>query len=121
MTDAPKLKPCPFCGGRAELREDHDNSWVICPNCQISLEGFEDSDDAVAAWNTRADLIPDLPDALVRAALEQAADRLEPSNERSDWTQYAQDCHDHAEYIRALAADPEAVAAIVAQVMETET
>ena len=68
MGDAPELKPCPFCGGAAELREEHDNSWVSCSECQVSVEGFEFSEDASSAWNTR----PDIPatDEKVKALRE---------------------------------------------------
>lgn len=36
-------------------------------------------------------------------AVEDAANRLEPKNPRSDWTEYAKDRHDLAKDIRALA------------------
>ena len=53
-----KPLPCPFCGGEPEL---HNNSsetlyGVYCPACgaQTAHEGFTAGDDAIAAWNRRA-------------------------------------------------------------------
>jgi hypothetical protein len=43
-----------------------------------------------------------LRDAGFAAGIEAAATLIEPSNPRSDWTQYAKDCHKHAKAIRAL-------------------
>ena len=47
------LKPCPFCGGPAEIRgDDAPENWVHCvANCQPS---GRDKAALVAAWNTRA-------------------------------------------------------------------
>lgn len=68
-----ELKPCPFCGNRAEIQEDH--RWpragkfagkrvkafeVICPNwdCPIYHADntyFLSEKEAAEAWNRRAD------------------------------------------------------------------
>ena len=51
------LKPCPFCGGRAE-KEGHDDlplGRVKCRNCQIHTMWYANIDDAASVWNTRAD------------------------------------------------------------------
>lgn len=47
------LKPCPFCGGEAEIRgDDAPENWVSCKeNCQPS---GRDKERLVRAWNTRA-------------------------------------------------------------------
>lgn len=58
MTDAPELKPCPFCGGSADTDHDHtveENHAYGCRNCSVWFDTFN-SDDAISAWNTRADL-----------------------------------------------------------------
>ena len=62
--------------------------------------------------HTRADLSADL----VRAALEQAAQQAE-LNARNDI--YSKARRDAARYVRDLANDPEAIAAIVASVVQT--
>jgi hypothetical protein len=56
------LKPCPFCGGKAQLKPDEVGSggqhvppyYAGCWHCRIMFTE-EDADDAVTAWNTRAD------------------------------------------------------------------
>lgn len=53
---------------------------------------------------TRADLCltPADAKALVRAALDAAAERLEPKNQKDDWTDYAKQHHADAICIRAI-------------------
>ena len=59
-----KLKPCPFCGGEAKIEHDCDERttyfWATCNNrhCLVrpySEEDFNSAEDAIEAWNTRAD------------------------------------------------------------------
>ena len=62
------LKPCPFCGGEAVLgelpaitfRPDDDGSdpstwFVYCSKCEGGLPPGYVREEAIAAWNTRAD------------------------------------------------------------------
>ena len=64
---SPTLKPCPFCGGEAELFAGGDEYelWakVECAECNASIVESSDYidrdadaliDEAVAAWNRRA-------------------------------------------------------------------
>jgi Lar family restriction alleviation protein len=72
--DALKLKPCPFCGGEAQLDEIQEAAEyspgiyycgyaVCCMNCIARVSAYEDYDEphdpakrkaeAVAAWNLR--------------------------------------------------------------------
>ena len=68
------LLPCPFCGGEAKLHDGLINivpvideygayidadlegtpAWVECTACGAAADGFDDADEAVAAWNRRA-------------------------------------------------------------------
>ncbi|MCH5205682.1 MAG: Lar family restriction alleviation protein [Oscillospiraceae bacterium] len=48
-----KLKPCPFCGGRAELDEIGLIYRVICMRCLSKSSSCGYRRDAIDAWNTR--------------------------------------------------------------------
>ena len=66
------LRPCPFCGGEAEIRnedvEPQGDPWygktmclhVRCKTCGCAMfdetfhEGFYAENDAISAWNARA-------------------------------------------------------------------
>ena len=50
------LKPCPFCGGEAELIENNrytDIHSVMCKNCYSESDRYNTKENAVKAWNTR--------------------------------------------------------------------
>lgn len=54
MTDI-DLKPCPFCGGEADISHDHtveENHAYGCRRCGIWFDTFN-SDEAFDAWNAR--------------------------------------------------------------------
>lgn len=54
-----RLKPCPFCGGKAQFRENHANSryphFVECTGCMARTEGsaFRNDEYNKQQWNTR--------------------------------------------------------------------
>ncbi len=58
MTD--KLKPCPFCGGEAQLMinelEDTQEGTVMCMTCYVTstTQKSDNWKEAIEAWNTRA-------------------------------------------------------------------
>lgn len=47
-----KLKPCPFCGGKAKIT-GHLLYEIKCARCRVTLPQRYESD-AIAAWNRRA-------------------------------------------------------------------
>lgn len=62
MSDT-KLKPCPFCGGRASANYDsdgvtdylgHERKWsIVCNNCCATTGLCCSGDKAMELWNTR--------------------------------------------------------------------
>lgn len=53
MTD--KLKPCPFCGGEAEMIfwEAMKDARVRCKACDVSTHDYRTPEEAIEAWNKR--------------------------------------------------------------------
>ena len=49
------IKPCPFCGGKAEIRFGGPYSIVRCSGCGVKTDPFISDEDAIDAWNTRAE------------------------------------------------------------------
>lgn len=57
-----ELKPCPFCGGKAEIQYgacDYNVYQVVCHNeqdCCNAMNGWSDTpEEAAEQWNRRAD------------------------------------------------------------------
>lgn len=52
-----KLKPCPLCGGSAELRVCRDYTeidfYVQCLGCGVSSRYSNSKNDVIEAWNRR--------------------------------------------------------------------
>jgi Lar family restriction alleviation protein len=65
-----KIKPCPFCGGKADVTRYYESgeeigSAIVCNNCGVSVHNVEADNvqDNVKAWNKRA--TSDLPNDIV--------------------------------------------------------
>lgn len=57
-----ELKPCPFCGGKAgtvRRWQSGDGTgkdiWIRCENCGMETIRYDTDEDAIAAWNRRAE------------------------------------------------------------------
>lgn len=54
-----QLKPCPFCGGEAHLKEiplpSYPIIWIECVNCGAGFPEKTDKQEAIEAWNRRAE------------------------------------------------------------------
>ena len=50
-----KIKPCPFCGGKAESMESWSAGWYVeCQECGVMIRLAEDSEEeAIEVWNRR--------------------------------------------------------------------
>ena len=47
------LKPCPFCGGRSEIKEGFFTKYVMCLKCEAMGPNLASREEIVAAWNAR--------------------------------------------------------------------
>ena len=53
-----ELKPCPFCGGKAEIEFSTicpELCSVLCRKCKIETYGAKNIQQATETWNRRAD------------------------------------------------------------------
>ena len=49
-----KLKPCPFCGGKALSSTDGEGGHtVFCTSCKVETNIYADGRTAIKAWNRR--------------------------------------------------------------------
>lgn len=54
MSTKTTLKPCPFCGGAAEIVE-HFKTWMVCCRlCGAETRAYSNGRNARAAWSLRA-------------------------------------------------------------------
>ena len=74
-----ELKPCPFCGGKAEFFEDEFfcRYSVVCTECGARTYTYGVEQDAMDAWNWRIEptFTPDELDAIRRNVRELRAER----------------------------------------------
>lgn len=82
-----KLKPCPFCGGKAKICRNWNYVWdygfIKCDTCGATTGKFDYYKSAIKAWNRRAALTftPDELDA-IRKALEEYSPKSRKQWER---------------------------------------
>jgi len=89
-SDIETLKPCPFCGGKAQFLENEiDFVSVVsvdCTGCGASYDCCTDTEsEAAEMWNTRASLtddrtLPELPDGWFYTGMYQS-DIVDPNAE----------------------------------------
>ena len=51
-----EIKPCPFCGGKAELFHSYDGYYCVqCTVCYCSTLNFRKEQTAINFWNRRVE------------------------------------------------------------------
>ncbi|MBQ9784280.1 MAG: Lar family restriction alleviation protein [Clostridia bacterium] len=55
-----EIKPCPFCGGEAELYSG-GIKYVLCKECLATSCDFKTEAEAIEAWNRRANDVGERP------------------------------------------------------------
>lgn len=57
MSKLPQLKPCPFCGGKAQLKpmggKGSTHAWIECSKCEAEINWYTTLEAAIEAWNQR--------------------------------------------------------------------
>lgn len=49
-----KLKPCPFCGGKAQVYQDYTSHYLVqCTKCGITTLHYGDTQSPKDVWNRR--------------------------------------------------------------------
>ena len=80
-----ELKPCPFCGGKAELVYFHTTATVHCMRCMAMTKVYvptsvndDVQSEAVTAWNSRAtnDELED-HEALLASYIERSREKAQ--------------------------------------------
>jgi len=69
--NATELRSCPFCGSQADFKTNGYATWVACSKCQCT--GEEGSrEEAISAWNKRAQQPTPVPAGQVPAIVHDA-------------------------------------------------
>lgn len=50
-----ELKPCPFCGGNAQINYAGADMLILCSKCLVCTESYHTKEEAVEAWNRRTE------------------------------------------------------------------
>ena len=80
---APELKPCPFCGGSAQIEQIGNrrrSTIVTCQYCGCRLETGEECGHG-SAWNRRADLPPTDAQVMAHPKVQALVEALEETND----------------------------------------
>ena len=105
-----ELKPCPFCGGEAALCRPPFGKPYVCCNANFCSGPKDTEDEAIAAWNRRADIHDTALAAAkaegIRDGMLKAAGLFEPDFEMTVIGMDADDMARVVHIIRAAAGEP---------------
>lgn len=63
-----ELKPCPFCGAKAQMLNYSKNEWLAeCSVCSGMVERWRETEEAIEQWNRR---VNDDPNEIMSRAIE---------------------------------------------------
>jgi len=74
------LKPCPFCGGKANIEPNGRNTYLLdCLSCGIGGDAFTSGQVAKEAWNRREgeNLLLDKVDVILRTVKDDILNEIE--------------------------------------------
>lgn len=72
-----QLKPCPFCGGKADMCKDNYNKYMVVCVCGVMLGvELENGDELVDGWRAKFDTFDEAVEAWNKRANKEEA--LEP-------------------------------------------
>lgn len=52
------LKPCPFCGSKAVIKNHGYQNYIMCQDCRVNTKyvDYQDVESIVNEWNSRCDM-----------------------------------------------------------------
>jgi Lar family restriction alleviation protein len=91
-----ELKPCPFCGGKAEAGYLYFRPYIVCRKCHAKIPCYNTYPQAIEAWNTRKP-IDKIVEQLEEIRGEHPYKQIGEPDTYSQYNEAWQDCLDRVE------------------------